>query len=154
METVIENPETVIETGICRFCGQVHNISFFRNLYRTKDAESDYIATRACNCPEGREFNNAEQAREDAEAEREFRLANAKEIIDELFGMSARESELDLTSEAFRNFIYEAAVMVYDGDIRTAQITSENGITAKIKFTSKDKLSITRSESFRLQQEA
>ena len=154
MEIVIGPAKTVVENGICRFCGQIVNVGFRRQFFENKDYETDYIATRCCNCPEAREFNSAEQAREDAEAEREFRLANAKEIIDELFGMSARESELDLTSEAFRNFIYEAAVMVYDGDIRTAQITSNNGITAKIKFTSKDKLSITRSESFRLQQEA
>lgn len=143
-----------IETGICRYCGQIHNISLFREIKDLYDAEPDYVATRVCNCPEAREFNNAEQAREDAEAEREMRLANAREIIDELFGASAREAELQLTTEEFRNFIYDAAVMVYDGKIRTAQITSSNGITAKIKFTSKDKLSITRSESFRLQQEA
>ena len=67
------------ETGICRFCGQINDVEFTRELFgeRFANVEADYLATRSCRCPEGRAFCDQEELREQKEERRATTLAAA-----------------------------------------------------------------------------
>lgn len=47
----------------------------------------------------------------------------------------------------------DAAALVYDGDANHITVDDSDGITAKIKLTSKGQLRITRSQNFNVSQE-
>ena len=84
---------------------------------------------------------------------RKITLENAREIIDALFGPPAKESGLAVMNENVRDYVYEAAALVYDGDADRITVDDSDGITAKIKLTSKGQLRITRSQNFNVSQE-
>ena len=143
------------ETGICRFCGQINDVEFTRELFgeRFANVEADYLATRSCRCPEGRAFCDQEELREQKEERRATTLAAADVVIDELFGDKAKEAgELSMHADV-RHHIRDAAEMVYDGYLQKAQVTDGQGITAKIGMSSKGRLKISRSESMSVTQE-
>ena len=56
--------------------------------------------------------------------------------------------------EDSRRLVRDAAELVYDGYLRTVSISDARGITAKLKMTSKNRLSISRHESSSISQEA
>lgn len=145
------------ETGICRFCGQINDVGFTRELFgeseRLRYAEADYLATRTCKCAEGRRFCDQEQARELAEERRAATLAAADNVIDELFGETAKKQGAVPMHEDVRHHIREASEMVYDCLLQKAQVTDRNGITAKIHLSSKGNLKISRHESMNVTQE-
>lgn len=144
------------EMGVCRYCGQCVEVYWLRCLdpERYEHAEADYLASRVCTCREAREFSSHEEAREQAEERRKLTLANADSIIDELFGTGAQESGEPVMHEDSRQLVREAAELVYDGYLRTVSISDTRGITAKLKMTSKNRLSISRHESSSISQEA
>lgn len=142
-----------METGVCKFCGQIIETGWLREISgKYEEAEPDYLASRLCTCPEGRQFNEQEEAREDAEERRAMVLESAKCVIEELFGVS--DGKEIIVDEDVRALLYELATMVYDTDLSKAQLTDRQGVTAKIKLTSRGRLSISRSESNSITQEA
>lgn len=141
------------ETGICRFCGQMVNVQWLRGFENHKDRDADYLASRFCGCLDSKKYAEAEQRREDAAAMRKITLENAREIIDALFGPPAKESGLAVMNENVHDYVYEAAALVYDGDANHITVDDSDGITAKIKLTSKGQLRITRSQNFNVSQE-
>lgn len=143
------------ETGICRFCGQISEVGWMRDLFgeRLKYAEADYLATRGCQCSEGRAFCDQEELREQKEERRAVTLAAADVVIDELFGNAAKEAGEMSVHEDVRHHIREAAEMVYDCTLQKAQVTDSQGITAKISLSSKGRLKISRHESTSVSQE-
>ena len=144
------------EMGVCGFCGQYLEVSWLRELDPEKfeNAEADYLAKRTCNCREAQNFKLKEEAREQAEERRALTLATADSIIDELFGTGAQQAGETTMHEDSRHLVREAAELVYDGYLRKVSISDTRGITAKLKMTSKDRLSICRCESSSVSQEA
>ena len=141
------------ETCICRYCGLMVNVQWLRGFENHKDRDADYLASRFCGCLDSKKYAEAEQRREDAAAMRKITLENAREIIDALFGPPAKESGLAVMNENVRDYVYEAAALVYDGDADRITVDDSDGITAKIKLTSKGQLRITRSQNFNVSQE-
>lgn len=148
--------EKKAEMGVCQYCGQYVEVSWLRDLNpeRYEYAEADYLASRICTCREAQEFSAREEAREQAEERRKLTLATADSIIDELFGSGAQGAGEVVMHEDSRRLVREAAELVYDGYLRTVSISDARGITAKLKMTSKNRLSISRHESSSISQEA
>lgn len=143
-----------MKTGTCRYCGQVIDIGWVEGIEKYEYAEADYLASRFCSCPDGRKYNDLEIAREEAGERREFTLANAKAIIEELFGEGSRSVGEIVVDNNVRDLIYELAEIVYDTDLGRATLTDSHGITAKVKMSSKGRLSISRNENNSVTQEA
>lgn len=142
-----------METGVCKFCGQIIDTEWLRGINSWYElAEADYLASYLCTCPEGRKFKDAEDLLRDAEERRSMVLESAKCVIEELFGVS--DGKEIVVDEDVRDLLYELATMVYDTDLSKAQLTDRQGVTAKIKLTSRGRLSISRSESNSITQEA
>lgn len=144
------------EFGVCRYCGQYLEVSWLRELDpgRYEFAEAEYLASRTCRCADAQKFSEAEEARELAEERRAQTLAAADNIIDQLFGSGAQQAGETTMHEESRHLVREAAELVYDGYLRTVSIHDTHGVTAKLKMTSKNKLSICRCENSSISQEA
>ncbi len=120
--------ETVIQTGACRYCGQLHT---FNGLIEMSEEEKITIATSMCDCDDAIE-----------ETQRLDGLNAAKEIARQELGNYAFEPALE-------GLIEEIAKMHLD------KITLKvDNVTVTVKINSNNRISLTKTITERSTKEA
>ncbi|GKH47092.1 hypothetical protein [Anaerotruncus massiliensis (ex Togo et al. 2019)] len=130
--------------GACRYCGQVRE-GLSENLYLRSDL--DEAATCMCGCAEARAYVSRKRGEEERVIRRKSALELAEDTVDMLFGEDAPgRGALPMNADV-RRCILDAAMLVYDGRMRSANITVIPGVKVKITKSTKDVLYIERSDS-------
>ena len=122
-------PAPPVVFGVCRFCGQAQSVG-----EHATQGEADEDAARRC-----REKLNAEARRAQA-------LADAAELIENLFGTGAAEDAEPVNDEALE-MLKAGAALVYDRQLVSQQLAVTYTIRAKIARNTKGNLTIERKDT-------
>lgn len=128
----------------CRFCGQFVD---FTGVALPWNADIIEEATLRCSCPSAKIYKDELKAIETAKQKRQSAIEGARQIINDLFGDGAVGYGRVPIPEETRQHILDAAILVYDRNIKNVTITVLSCIKIKITKSSKDKLIIERSDS-------
>lgn len=135
---------SVPRRGACRFCGQVRDGLPDGIMLR---ADLDEAATCLCECAEAKAYADAKRREEKRVIRRKTALELAEETVDALFGEYAPGRGALPLNAGVRRYLLDAAMLVFDGKMRSANITVIPGVKVKITKSSKDVLYIERSDS-------
>lgn len=137
--------------GTCKYCGQLSSIS---NQNITTEEQANEYASLNCDCPDSVAYREHEEAEKRAADNRNQALNRAKEQIEDLFGSGAAGYGLISIDDKIRNLMYDAAVLVYDADIKDITINISSCVKVKISKSPKGKIIFMRSDAAVFKQEA
>jgi hypothetical protein len=138
-------------TGICKYCGQIVNVA--DKDIATEEQAQEY-ASMYCNCRDAVRWQEKAKADRKAAEEREQALKRAQEQIDDLFGAGSVGYGLIPLLEENRSLMYEAAVLVYDGNIKDITVNINSCVKVKLSKSAKGKIIFMRSDAAVYKQEA
>ncbi len=128
--------------GACRYCGQVQNLTGPIEW----GADLNEHATRRCECPDARRYNDSIIFAEKRKRDREFALNQAADVIEEMFGDSSiGYGKIPVRAE-IKALLHETAALIYDRRLKDATISVTSCVKVKISRSSKDKLTFQRSD--------
>ena len=118
--------------GACRFCGQYIEVG-----PHASQEEADETASEVCSCYEARKARRITEQIEDA-----------KEKINRVFGEEAEKLGFKpINSPGSIQLLEEIASLIAIGEITAAAVNIRGQCKAKLTFTSKEKIKVSRSET-------
>ena len=118
--------------GACRFCGQYIEVG-----PHPSQEEADETASEVCSCYEARKARRITEQIEDA-----------KEKINRVFGEEAEKLGFKpINSPGSIQLLEEIASLIAIGEITAAAVNIRGQCKAKLTFTSKEKIKVSRSET-------
>lgn len=130
-------PAPPVVFGVCRFCGQAQSVG-----EHATQGEADEDAARRCRCIGAQSYRE----KLNAEARRAQALADAAELIENLFGTGAAEDAEPVNDEALE-MLKAGAALVYDRQLVSQQLAVTYTIRAKIARNTKGNLTIERKDT-------
>lgn len=135
---------SVPRRGACRFCGQVRD-GLPESLMLRGDL--DEAATCMCECEQAKAYAAAKHREQEKVIRRKTALELAEETVDALFGEYAPGRGALPLNAGVRRYLLDAAMLVFDDKMRSANITVIPGVKVKITKSAKDVLYIERNDS-------
>lgn len=128
-----EHPDGLeIQTGSCRFCGQMAQIE---TLLPWPQEKLDEAATEMCKCGAAQNY-----------ASRKKRVEKAKRTIERQFGKYLPETAVGLLKTAVE--------LIGEDQIDSLTLDAGNGLKGKISMTSKGNIKVEKTETRKETQEA
>lgn len=128
-----EHPDGLeVQTGSCRFCGQMAQIE---TLLPWPQEKLDEAATEMCKCGAAQNY-----------ASRKKRMEKAKRTIERQFGKYLPETAVGLLKTAVE--------LIGEDQIDSLTLDAGNGLKGKISMTSKGNIKVEKTETRKETQEA
>ncbi len=120
-----------VQTGECRFCGQMAQLDTDDNLTKPQAEE---LATMTCTCDRAVEYQKEKQRKEKA-------LKN----VSVLFGEDAAPEKR--IGEGIVNILRAAVEEIYSGGLAKVTLNLRGGVKASISQNSKGEINVERTET-------
>ncbi len=120
-----------VQTGACRFCGQMIQLEADDKLTQPQAEE---LATMSCQCDKAVEYQKEKQRKE-----------KAMKNVSVLFGEDAPPEKR--TSEGIVNILRAAVEEIYTGGLAKVTLNLRGGVKASISQNSKGEINVERTET-------
>lgn len=130
--------------GICKFCGQIRS---YAEELELSEEELNENATRSCSCSEAKAYVQKISDAEFFNKRREEEILRGTFRISELFGEGAGQYDMEPVTADIINVLETMLILAIDDGIKSVSLNISAKTKASITKSTKDKVSITRTDN-------